>query len=264
MKDDEIEFRNIVLLSLDAIIVTDSGGKIVFMNPAAQKLFKDQLGKSFGLPLIAGQSTEINIFHPEKGPCIGEMHVAETKWQNKKAYLLTIYDITKYKKLSEKIRAVFDQTFQFIGMMTVDGTLIEANKTAMEFSGIRESDCLGKPFWDTPWWTHSAEMQNKLRKAVTEAAEGKTVAFEATHATADGTIHYIDFSIKPFKDENGKVIFLIPEGRDITERKKMEETLNKKISDMNILLDAAMGREETMIEMKEKMKRLEEKLRENE
>jgi PAS domain S-box-containing protein len=262
MKEAEIEFRNIVLLSVDAIIVTDAEGKIAFMNPAAQKLFKDKLGKNIGLPLIDGQTTEIDISCPEKASGIGEMHVAETEWQNKKAYLITIYDITQCKRLKEKIRAVFDQTFQFIGMMTVDGILIEANKTAMEFSGIHESDCLGKPFWETPWWTHSTEMQNKLRKAITDAAGGKTVVFEATHATADGTIHYIDFSIKPLKDENGKVIFLIPEGRDITERKKMEETLKEQIHDMNILLDAAMDREETMIELKEKIKRLEEKLRE--
>jgi len=29
-----------------------------------------------------------------------------------------------------RFRAIFDQTFQFIGLMAVDGTMIEANKTA--------------------------------------------------------------------------------------------------------------------------------------
>ena len=122
-----------------------------------------------------------------------------------------------------KFHALFDQTFQFIGMMTLDGTLIEANRTAMQFAGIKESDCLGKPFWDTPWWTHSAELQKMLRDAVKKVAKGETVRFEATHPAANGSIHNIDFSLKPIKDENGKVIFLIPEGRDITELKRADE-----------------------------------------
>jgi PAS domain S-box-containing protein len=124
-----------------------------------------------------------------------------------------------------KIRAIFDQSFQFIGMMTLDGTLIEVNRTAMQLAGIDESDCLDKPFWDTPWWAHSAEMQNKLREAVIKVARGEVVRFEATYLAADRSTHYIDFSIKPIKDAGGKVIFLIAEGRDITEKKQLEEEL---------------------------------------
>lgn len=140
----------------------------------------------------------------------------------------------------EKIRAIFDQTFQFVGMMTLDGTLIEANKTAMRFAGINESDCLGKPFWDTPWWAHSKEMQNKMREAVAKAANGETVFFEATHLAADKSIHYIDFSLKPVKDKNDKVVFLIPEGHDITERKKTEEELNKYRENLEALVEKRM------------------------
>jgi PAS domain S-box-containing protein/putative nucleotidyltransferase with HDIG domain len=113
--------------------------------------------------------------------------------------------------------------FQFVGLMTPDGILTEANQAALAFAGIQESDVIGKLFWKTPWWTHSPEMQKNLRAAVKAASEGQFVRFEATHLAADGSLHYIDFSLKPVKDESGNVTFLIPEGRDITERKRAEE-----------------------------------------
>jgi len=129
------------------------------------------------------------------------------------------------RESERKSRAIFDQTFQFIGLMTPDGTLIEANRTSMSFAGIEESDVLGRPFWETPWWTHSPELQDRLRDAVREAAAGQFVRFEATHPAADGTHHILDFSLKPVTDESGNVVFLIPEGRDITERKRAEAEL---------------------------------------
>ena len=138
-----------------------------------------------------------------------------------------------------KVRAIFDQSFQFIGLMTKDGTLIEVNRTAMQFAGIKESECLGKPFWETPWWTHSAEMQNKLHEAVIKAARGKCIRFEATHPAADGNIHNIDFSLKPIKDESGKVIFLVPEGRDITERKRLENAVKKEKQELELIINSS-------------------------
>jgi diguanylate cyclase (GGDEF)-like protein/PAS domain S-box-containing protein len=133
-----------------------------------------------------------------------------------------------------KLRAIFDQTYQFIGLMTTDGILIEANRSALDFAGIKASDVLNKPFWQTPWWTHSSPLQAKLRQAVKDAASGKFVRFEATHTAKDGSLHYIDFSLKPVKDDKGKVIYLIPEGRDITDRQAMEERLKEMQAELEI------------------------------
>lgn len=121
-----------------------------------------------------------------------------------------------------KSRAIFDQAFQFIGLMTTDGLLIDANKAALDLVGVASASVLGKPFWATPWWTHSSDMQERLRAGILTAAAGEFVRFEATHPGADGSLRYIDFSLKPVKDDAGKVIFLIPEGRDITLQKQGE------------------------------------------
>ena len=142
------------------------------------------------------------------------------------------------REKERRYRAILDHTYQFIGLMTPDGTLIEANKTALAFSGIKESDVSEKPFWDTPWWTHSKELQERLREAVRTAAGGEFVRFEATHPAADGALRYIDFSLSPVKDETGKVVLLIPEGRDITDRKMTEQALRQSENTSRALLNA--------------------------
>ncbi|HBG20673.1 MAG TPA: hypothetical protein DDY32_15750, partial [Desulfobulbaceae bacterium] len=115
----------------------------------------------------------------------------------------------------QKFRVIFDQTFQLIGLLDLDGRIIEANKTALQFIGIEQAEVLGRPFWETAWWAHSPQLQDQVRASVKKAAEGEFVRFEASHPGVDGRMRNIDYSIKPVLDENGKVVLLIPEGRDI-------------------------------------------------
>jgi PAS domain S-box-containing protein len=136
------------------------------------------------------------------------------------------------RESERRFRAIFDQTFQFIGLLKPDGTLLEANQTALDFGGISHADIIGRPFWEARWWTISAETQNQLKEAIRQAAAGEFVRYEVDVLGAGDTVATIDFSLKPVKDETGNVILLIPEGRDISEqqaalreRKRVEEAL---------------------------------------
>jgi C4-dicarboxylate-specific signal transduction histidine kinase len=66
-------------------------------------------------------------------------------------------------------------------------------------------------------------MQDRLKVAVGEAAEGKMVRFETQHVGRQGEPLVIDFSLKPVVNEQGETVLIIPEGRDITDRKHAEE-----------------------------------------
>jgi PAS domain S-box-containing protein len=149
----------------------------------------------------------------------------------------------KLKDSEHKIRAVLDQTFQFIALLDMDGVLVEINKAALNFAGIEESQVMNKPFWETPWWTHSVEMQAKLRDAIKRTARGEFVRFEATHLSKDGSLHYIDFSLKPVKDGAGKIVFMLPEGRDITDRKNAEKAANRLAAIVESSDDAIIGKD---------------------
>jgi two-component system cell cycle sensor histidine kinase/response regulator CckA len=152
--------------------------------------------------------------------------------------LLKIEADKKIHESERKFRAIFDQTYQFVGLLSTDGTMLEANKTAVRFIGVEDSDVIGKPFWETAWWAHSRELQGRIRLAVREASKGDFVRFEATIPATDGSLHYVDFSLKPVMDEAGGVVLLIPEGRDITERKRAEEEIRRQAEFLQLMMDA--------------------------
>ena len=122
-----------------------------------------------------------------------------------------------------KFRAMLDGSFQFVGLLKPDGTLVEANRSALKFVGVDRDEILGLPLSETPWFAEAPAAQARLNAAIAEAGRGKFVRYEATHTGADGEVTVIDFSISPVRDDSGEVVLLVPEGRDITERKQAEE-----------------------------------------
>jgi PAS domain S-box-containing protein len=144
-------------------------------------------------------------------------------------YLSIRFDITDRKQAEEslqqseqKFRGIFNSTFQFVGLLDINGIVLEANRTALAAISATPADVIGQAFWATPWWTHSPDLQRQLQQAIVQAATDELVRFEAKHFLADGSFVIVDFSLSPIKDETGKVVMLIPEGRDITDRKQLE------------------------------------------
>jgi diguanylate cyclase (GGDEF)-like protein/PAS domain S-box-containing protein len=120
--------------------------------------------------------------------------------------------------------AVFNQARQFMGILDLDGTLRDANRSALELVGDPDAEeVIGKPFWDTPWWSHDPAMQARLRQAFADVASGRPSRFEATHPAGDGSLHYVDFQLHPILDESGKLAMAMAEGTDITDRHRIEE-----------------------------------------
>nr|MBL0713620.1 PAS domain S-box protein [Desulfobacterales bacterium] len=137
-------------------------------------------------------------------------------------------------------RAIMDHAVQFIGALSTDGILLDLNQTSREFIGAKRSELIGKPFWETAWWTHSPELQEKLRNGIRAAARGEFVRFESNHVGVGGKEMIADVTINPVKDQTGKVILLIPEARDVTEQKKAERALRQSENTAQALLNAAI------------------------
>ncbi|MEM8808470.1 MAG: EAL domain-containing protein, partial [Cyanobacteria bacterium P01_G01_bin.38] len=131
---------------------------------------------------------------------------------------------SQIQNTEQRFQAIFNQTFQFIGLLEPDGTLIEANQTALDFGGLQREAVINRPFWEAHWWTIAPETQAQLKHAIARAAQGEFVRYEVDVLGVD-QITTIDFSLRPILDAAGQVKLLIPEGRDISDRKRTEAAL---------------------------------------
>lgn len=134
------------------------------------------------------------------------------------------------KELQNKeliIRGVFDSAHEFIGLLNKEGIVLDINKTALEFSGVELSEVVGKPFWETIWWSTSHDEKMMLIDAIKKAGKGGFIRQEVTHKDSAGLVHYFDFTLKPVFDEKGDVTYLIPEAHDISEIKKATNILSE-------------------------------------
>lgn len=122
----------------------------------------------------------------------------------------------------KRLRTILNNVVAFIGLLSPEGILLEANDTALAAANLIRSDVIGKPFWETYWWSHDSDVQQELRDFIGRAARGERVQQDMVIRTAGDNRAFIDIQLAPIFDEFGNVIEIVPSGVDISDRKKAE------------------------------------------
>lgn len=126
-----------------------------------------------------------------------------------------------------KFRGIFDQSSHFMGLVNTDGILLQVNKAALKMIEKSQEEIVGKLFWECPWWRHSEAVTRNIRKAVETVCQGGSVRFETSYLDGKDQVRDLDFALTPIAHDSGKVLYMIPEGRDITDRKQAEAEAKK-------------------------------------
>ncbi len=144
------------------------------------------------------------------------------------------------KKAERELAAIFHNTFQFIGTLSVDGKLTKINQSALDFIEQDEASVIGAPLWETPWWQGNGST-TRLKEAINNCAKGEFCRFNAIHTRPNQDVHDMDTSLTPIFDENGDVSFLLAEARDITEQIKIKNDLVKEMNFSDNLINSLPG-----------------------
>src|SRR5690349_2428990 len=249
--------RALLAAVLDPTIAIDSFGTIVVASNSVETVFgwspTDLVGQNIkvllpephrslhdeylsnyrrtGATNILGRTRQFDVVHKEGRLLQCELSVARAEMPGGSAPLFigSFRDVTdrlrveRALELSERrARAIFNRSYEYIGLLHTDGTVLEVNQAALDAIGAPREAILGQKFWDTPWWSVTPESRERVKQAIAEAALGKFVRFEAMQRGRGEEVLAVDFSINPVRDASGAVTYLVPEGRDITDIKRAQ------------------------------------------
>jgi PAS domain S-box-containing protein len=252
-KEAHLKASRILQIAEDGIISADAAQTIEFFNLKAEQIFGYRAEEVLGRPLSmlmperyrrrhrdevvkfsAGKqaSRQMN----ERGQVVGlrkdgdefPMEVAITKVTvgGVPTFTAHVRDITLRRRQEEKLRegerrfrAIFEHAFEAIGLLSPEGTVLEINRAGRQMTE-GQSQLIGLPLWDLPWagsdLAPDDNERQRLKNAIAAAARGETVRYTADLRREGGDVRKIDISLTPIKDELGRVVYIVPEGRDVT------------------------------------------------
>jgi PAS domain S-box-containing protein len=124
---------------------------------------------------------------------------------------------------SFKLQALFEQSFQLIALLETNGRIININRTAREIFKVGEGEVNGVLFWETPWRINRPAESARVKTAVMNAARGEVQRFESKYTIGQSEETILDVTLTPVKDNEGKILFLVAEARDISASRRAEQ-----------------------------------------
>ncbi len=263
LRQSEEKYRNLFETMAQGVVYQDAEGKIISANPAAERILGLTLDQMQGrnsfdfswraihvdrsdfrgedhpamIALKTGEEVKnavMGIFHPvEKGyRWININATPKFRSGEEKPYQVysTFSDITERKQAEEALRrsegqlqAILDHTTAVVYLMDLDDRFMMVNRQ-FETLHLKKEAVYGKSLHDL----FPKEVADALRannRKVVEA--GRPLEFDEVVPQEDGTHVYLSIKV-PLLDHKGNPYAVCGISSDITDRKRMEETLGKK------------------------------------
>jgi PAS domain S-box-containing protein len=134
---------------------------------------------------------------------------------------------TDARESAARLDAIYNTSLEYIGLLTTEGKVLDCNRASLEFANNSREELLGRNFWECPLWNYTPGAPEMLRRAIVRAGRGELVRYEVQLARPKGEPITFDFSLTPVRNTHGEVVFLVPEGRDITWVKRAETALKE-------------------------------------
>ncbi|HTY74097.1 MAG TPA: PAS domain S-box protein, partial [Candidatus Nanoarchaeia archaeon] len=243
----------------DAVIATDTSGKIMFLNGEAEKLTGWKLSEASQKSVkevfnIVNEQTRLEVENPiikvlkEGNVCGLENHTVlirkdglevpiddsgapiKDKEGKTTGVVLVFRDISKRRQADqehERLSAIVESTDDAIIGKTLDGIITSWNPAAEKLYGYTANEIIGKSISLLIPPDRKREFDQILERVRRDA---KIEHHDTARLRKDGSRLDVDVTVAPIKNSYGEIVGASTIARDITERKKAEDAL-KKIND---------------------------------
>ncbi|MBI1774411.1 MAG: PAS domain S-box protein [Proteobacteria bacterium] len=267
--------RSLIEASADALFAIASDGAITDVNEEATRLAgysRKHLVNSgfagyFTDPKLAAAGVEKTL---EAGRVIGYELVLVTRHGRRlpvsfnagvftdsdgkpMGILAGARDITAQKKLEEELRSQQFYTRSLIesnidALMTTDplGIITDVNQQMEALTGRSRDELISTPFKD--YFTDPAAAERGIRQVLSESS---VTNYELTARDKGGRETVVSYNAAIFHDRDGKLQGVFAAARDITDRKRFEQTLQEK----NVELEnASLGKDRFLASMSHELR----------
>ncbi|MHC4540730.1 MAG: sensor histidine kinase [Planctomycetota bacterium] len=159
-------------------------------------------------------------------------------YEGEPAILGIVTDITEHKKAEEELRQydhIVSSSTDMMALLDKRFTYVAANasyletfkKTRGEVIGRTAPEVFGKEFFETV-----------IKPKAERCLAGEEVNYQAWFDFPASEPRYMDINYYPYTGINNEVLGFVVNGRDITERKRADEALQKQKEELQIILDS--------------------------
>lgn len=250
LTESEERFRSLVNNIIEAVIIVDWNGKILFANQSAAKLVdldspEKGVGRSvteFLHPSNIDKAIRLISFERDSNEMIRDTFQIVTakdqiKWvesmsskirfQNQYVLLTTLRDITERIKKDEMLHLLTNALHNAANgvlITDVNGVIIWANKAFEKLSGYNEQDLIGKTTSIFKSGLMPDEFYSQMWKTI---QSGKVWKGEIINKRKDKSIYEEEMTITPILNDKNELSHFIAIKQDITERKKIEREIRE-------------------------------------
>ena len=126
-----------------------------------------------------------------------------------------------------RLRAIFETSYQYQGLLTPDGILLDANMASLNGIKAKLEDVAGLRFWETPWFAGTPGLADAVRAAIPIVAGGEIFSRQIHINLPENGWRWFDLTMRPLRDSEGVVTAIVPEAVEMTEQRQAEEALRQ-------------------------------------